>query len=237
MTSAIANIIRSRLTSLTWIERLGGLVVEAKKPDVRQGSDGQQVITGYLSYPVACETSDAACWNNGVYKHFEPDSAKAAIAFFTDTAGVSFQRVEGPNNAFLIFGFELRLLFWLNLTRLGTDITLGGCKASDLLAPYVIAQVFGQYTAAEVIAAIGDDKGGIFQAVDVRTVRELPKSPSIFAPFSFASFGDKRALFLYPYDYFGLTIGGTFVINKNCLPDFPAFTLSDEICIPETLET
>lgn len=234
MVNAIAEIIKSRLSNLTWIERLGGLVVEARRPETRTGENGQQIIVGYQTYPVACDTSAEACWNNGVYKHFEPDSGKAAIAFFTDQAGVSFVRNESPKLAFLVFGFELRLLFWLNLKRLGDGITGGGCNVSGLLAPYVCAQLFGHYPTTEIEAVFDDTpNAGVFNFVDVRSIRELPKTPAMFRPFSFADYGDNRALFLYPYDYFGVVISGQFVINKNCLPEFPAFEAVDEYCIEQ----
>ena len=218
MVSVIADVLKSKLAALEWIDRFGGLVSNATRPELIPGADGAQVVKGYQSYPVACETSNAACWNDGLYKHFEPDSKKAAIAFFVDNGGTSFKSVQGPKNAGLQFNFDLKFLCWMNTTLLGTSITGGGCNPSGRVAPYVTAQLYGYHTAVGLFA--GGIEESIYQAIEVTDIRELTKNPTMFEPFFFAKDGVNRGLFLNPYDYFGLNIKGTFIINKNCLPTF-----------------
>ena len=220
MISVIADVLKNKLDNLEWIERFGGLVSNATRPVLKQGADGVQVVTGYQTYPVACGVNLENCWENGRFKHFEPDSTKSAIAFFVDNGGVQLRENFGPKLAWLKFEFDLKFLMWLNNKRLGEAITAGNCLPAGRIAPYVVAQLFGTHTAVGVFG--GDIEEEIFGQIEVTGVRELRKNPGMFEPFSFASDGDKRGLFIEPYDYFGLQLTGSFVINKNCLPDFGA---------------
>ena len=185
MVSVIADVLKANLTNLEWMERFGGMVVPAVKPNFKQGADGVQVSTGNQVYPVACTVNMENCWENNQFRYFEPDSKKSAVAFFMDNGGCSLKAIEGPLNQYYKFTFDLKFLCWLN------------------------TGVFG-----------GGREDTIYQAIEVTSVRQLTKNPSMFEPFSFAREGIDRNFFIYPYDYFGLIIQGTFVINKNCLPDF-----------------
>lgn len=233
MIAGIAEILKYRLSNLPWIERFGGLVSQATRPVFVQGADGAQVITGYQTYPVACDVNDAACWENGVYKYFEPDAKKAAIAFFVDNGGVVLKGPEGAKNGGLRFSFDLKFLCWMNLKRLGDTITNGDCNASMRVVPYVMAQFWGQHNATGIFS--GGIEEDIFLSVDVTGIRQLQKTPAMFQPFTFATDGEKRGLFLYPYDYFGLQISGTFVVDINCLPALYAgdYEFASGPCIPQ----
>jgi hypothetical protein len=228
MISVIADVLKSKLSNLVWIERFGGLVSNAVRPEFIQGADGAQIVKGYQSYPVACNVNAANCWENGKFKHFEPDSSKSAIAFFMDNGGAYVKEVQAPKNASLKFSFDLKFVCWLNTARLGDGITGGGCNPSGRVAPYVVAQFFGEHS------AVGLFEGGVeedmFTNIEVSGIRQLIKNPSMFAPFSFVADGEKRGLFLYPYDYFGLNITGSFIVNKNCLPEFGEDWEADENC-------
>ncbi len=202
MVSAIATVLKSKLSNLLWVDRFGGLVVPATRAQIVTGADGVQVVTGYQTYPVACDVNAADCWEKGLYKHFEPDSKKQAIAYFLDDSGVSLRSSEGPKNAVLKFNFSLRLVFWMNVARLGQGFTGGGCNLSGRVAPYVMAQLWGNHTAfAKFDAGVEEE---IYREIEVSGMQQLPKTPAIFSPFTFATDGEKRGLFLYPYDYFGI---------------------------------
>jgi len=218
MVSVIADVLKASLTDFQWMERFGGLVVQATRPIFKQGADGVQVMTGSQVYPVACDVNMEDCWESGKFKHFEPDRKKAAIAFFVDNGGCTLKSIEGPKNAFCKFTFDLKFLCWMNTARLGTSITGGGCLPSGRIAPYVFANLQGNHTAVGKFGGAIEEL--IYQAIEVTSIRLLPKSPSMFEPFTFASEGISKNHFIYPYDFFGLNIQGTFVINKNCLPSF-----------------
>lgn len=232
MVSGIAEILKYKLSNLPWLERFGGLVSMATRPVFVQGADGAQIVTGYQTYPVACDVNETNCWENGLYKHFEPDSKKAAIAFFVDNGGVVLRGIEGVKGGGLKFAFDLKFLCWMNLKRLGDTITNGECNASMRVVPYVMAQLYGQHSAVGIFG--GGIEEDIFQAVEVTGIRQLQKTPAMFQPFTFATDGEKRGLFLYPYDYFGLQLTGTFIVDQNCLPALYAgdYDFTTGPCIP-----
>lgn len=229
MVSAIAQVLKSKLVNLPWIERFGGLVNVANVPKIITGADGVQVVAGYQFYPVACEVNEPNCSELELQKRFEPDSSKTAIAFFVDNAGIVFKQVEGPKLANLIFTFDLKFLCWMNLPRMGTDLTGGGCDVSGRLVPLVMKQFWGCHD------AFGKFEGGpqeeALRGIEVKGLSQYKKDASIFAPFSFATDGDKRGLFLYPYDYFGIRITGEFRVNVHCLEEI-FFTADGTYCLP-----
>jgi len=230
MTSVIADILKSKLVNLAWIERFGGMVSQATRPIIVKGPDNVDRVTGQQTYPVACGVNMENCWEGNKFKHFEPDSSKSAIAFFTDNGGVEPVELGGPKMAYMVCRLDIKFLMWLNTKRLGTDITAGGCLPSGRLVPFVMAQFYGEQS------PVGLFDGGVeetmFQGLEVTGIRELVKSPEMFAPFTFSR-PDNRGLFIFPYDYFGLSIRGTFAINRNCMPeDFGVdWTPSEATCI------
>lgn len=228
MNAAIANILKDKLTDLPWLERFGGMVTTVTRPVFASNTDGAQVVAGYQVYPVACDVNLADCWETGTYKMFEPDSNKSAIAFFVDNGGCVFRGIEGPKNSFIKLTFDLRFLMWLNIPRLGPELTTGDCNISGRIAPYVMAKLWGTHSAFGKFN--GNVEEEMYQAVEVTSLSQMPKSPAMFQPFTFATEGEKRGLFMYPYDYLGLRIGGTFTINHKCLPGL-RFVPESEYCI------
>lgn len=227
MIGVIANVLKTRLAALDWIERFGGLVTEAKRPRIVTGADGVQVVTGYDIFPVACDVNAANCWETGLYKYFMPDSTKSAIAFFTDLSGAQLERTEGAKERFLLMSFSVRFLLWGNTKRLGDDVTGGACNMSGRVAPYVIAQMWGKHNVSDAYAS-NTPEFDAYKNIEVLKIGQPVKSPSLFAPFTFAADGENRGLFLHPYDYFALNISGTFLLNKDCLPALYAGAFAPE---------
>jgi hypothetical protein len=230
MVHVIADVLKSKIAELEWIEKFGGMVDAAYKPVYAplEGTN-QQVKIGDLVYPVDCISNCEDCWHKGVYYYFIPESKKAAVAFFTDSGGAGLQQVDGPKQGWLRFRFEIRFLCWLNLERLGVE----GCGFSGTAVPYIISKFFGRHTVTGLFD--GGVLEDVFQGVEVTGIAQLPKDPRMFEPFSFAREGNDRGLFLYPYDYFGLTITGNFIVARHCLPALlEGWTPSAGGCLPGT---
>ena len=238
MVAAIADILKAQLSGLDWIERFGGLVIEAKKADTRKADNGDTVTVGWQSWPVACDVNAERCFEDAAkLKWFIPESSLAAVAYFADNGGTSFVGFDEftPKRGGLIYRFNLKFICWMNMKRLGDAITSGECWAADKLVPYVIAEFFG--TAADAATTVfGADtpKARAYRRIEVTSVTQVQKSPQIFAPFSFWNLPDKQAMFIWPYDYFALQIQGTFVLNRFCLPELyePPFVADANICLP-----
>jgi hypothetical protein len=220
MLHVIADILNEKLSSLAWIEARTGLTLAATKPQYApiEGTS-QQAKIGELVYPVSCETSFDECWQNGTYKYFVPDQTKGAIAFFVDGGGVTLKGTLGPKDGVLRFSFRLKFLLWMNLQRLGAE----GCNLSGRVGPYLASQFYGDQTSPSGLT-------DVYRSVRVETVQQLEKSPSMFQPFTFANL----PIFLYPYDYLGFILTGTFDIPRNCLPEFMGddFEFSTGVCFP-----
>ena len=99
--------------------------------------------------------------------------------------------------------------------------------------PYLIATLFGEHSAAAVFG-VDTVKAKAYRQVDVTSISQLQKSPNLFAPFTFATLPDKQAMFIWPYDYFALSIQGTFLVNRFCLADLyeAPFVPQTDICLP-----
>jgi hypothetical protein len=219
MVAVIASILKDKISALKFIDRLAGLAVQGVRPEFKKDAPGLSMIKIPADgvYPIACD-ADAECWENGQYKHLLPDASKGSVAFFTDNGGTQLASVEGPKQSRLKFSFDIRFLCWLNLPKLAQT----ECNFSGLIVPEVLAQFHGQHET-------GTDR---IQALEVTGLKQLIKLPSMFSPFTFAQEGANKGLFLYPYDYFGINIKGTFIIPKNCLdPLFPEdFEFEDAAC-------
>lgn len=242
MLAAIADILKYKLTDATdspaldWIERFGGMVTAAAKANTVQSADGAFVNAGYQYWPVACDVNAEQCFEDQAkFKWFVPDSSLSAVAFFTDGGGTRFLRFSEnvPQRGGMVYQFNLRLLCWLNMKRLGDAITSGECYVTDKVVPYVIAKFFEAHSAETVFGA-GTPKARAYRQIEVTRIDQMQKQPSIFNPFTFASLPDKQALFLWPYDYFGLQIQGEFTLHRLCLAELyePPFVADETICLP-----
>jgi hypothetical protein len=214
MLNIIAEVLRQKLVDIPWAERTAGLTLAAKRAMFSTTPGLFSTQTGVQTYPVAAEVNQEECWENGVFKLLEPDATKASIMFFVDNGGARQLSVDGPKGRFLRYSFNLRLLVWVNMSRLGTDLQGDRNVVSGRLAPYVIAAISGKHDIAGVYN--GGPEETAISGIEVREMSELQKDPVMFAPFDFR---DRTELFFWPYDYFGFTVSGEFMLNKNCLED------------------
>ncbi len=215
MIAVIAEVLRDKLSTLPWIERTGGLVLAATRPNLSTAPDMSTVVAGYQTYPVSATVNLQDCWESGAYKLLEPDSLKSAVAFFVDDSGVQSLGTEGPKGSAIRFKFSLKMLCWMNLARLGSMVTGGNVNAAGRAAAYVMAEMLGRHSATGLFG--GGVEEDAFLQIEVKDVDELKKSPAMFDPFDFAK---RSELFFYPYDYFGLLLRGEFIMPVRCLPDF-----------------
>ena len=213
MVAAIAQILKSQIGSLPWIERYAGLVIPAPKPNGPNRAD--------LIFPVACDAENVDCWNDEQLKYMTPDSGIASLAFFVDNGGAEFVGFSGPKDALHTYRFNLRFLFWADTRQL--DIQ--ACNASSKLVPYVNSRLLTRKAGGLNVAGLfgGGMEEETYFNVFVTKITQPKKEPSLFNPFTFAQTGVDRGIFLPPHDYFALNIQGTFDIPANCLPClFPA---------------
>lgn len=237
MVAAIAQILKSQIGSLPWIERYAGLVFAAAKPVKANSSaflgntDSRNQYRGGLVFPVACDAENVDCWNDDQLKYMTPDSGIASLAFFVDNGGTEFVEFIGPNWTLHRYRFNLRFLFWADARQLD----MAACGASGKLAPYITSRLLTRKAGG--LNTVGVFGGGMEEEtyfnVFVTKIVQPKKEPSLFNPFTFAQTGVDRGIFLPPYDYFALNIQGTFDIPANCLPELfaPGFEFVRGNCL------
>ena len=226
MLSVIAEVLRDKLSTISWIERTGGLTLVASRPIFTTAANMQSVVSGYENYPVSCTVNLQDCWESGAYKLLEPDGYKSGVAFFMDNGGVEHIGTEGPRNANIRYRFNLKLLCWLNMNRLGSDITADGCNVSGRVVVYFMDKMLGKHSAAGLFG--GGIEEDAFKWIEVTKVDELKKDIDLFSEFNFSK---RKDFFFWPYDYFGLRLTGEFVINTHCLPAFGEDWLPESGCL------
>lgn len=108
MITKIAELIKSEISSLVWIDKLGGVV----KPG-RVKVAGEDKI-----FPIYINDSADPC-NASVYLDFVPDSKKMSVVYFED------QGIEVVNSGctFTDCTASLKLICWANLVRINADYT------------------------------------------------------------------------------------------------------------------
>lgn len=108
MITKIAELIRTEISALAWIDRIGGIV----KP-------GRVKIAGEDKvFPIDFNNLADPC-NSSVYLDFVPDSSKMSIIYFED------QGIEVVNSGctFTDCTASLKIVCWANLVRINADYT------------------------------------------------------------------------------------------------------------------
>lgn len=195
MTIEIGDIIKGYLQSLSFIDKLAGVVKVLNKVDVDQNG---KTIT--KRFPVACNVDFSTCNTSDKYKDLIPDSSLGCIVFLEDL-GVRFIGNKGNKQGWKA---SYRLVGWVNNSKLGTD----NCSVTG----QIIASVINKFP-------IVPFNNGIYQSVVINVIGQDPKTGN--DPFSKYSFDESKTQYLmYPFDYFSLIIDVNFDIDKRCLTDF-----------------
>lgn len=206
MNTRVANILKARIANLAFIDRLAGLVkVMSGTVEVSESS------TKRIYIPIACDVTEADCMA-GRYQDLVPDASKRSVIYFEDMGGVQSLPDE---QGMMRFRANLRLVVWLNLSRMG----LTDCDYSAMAA-------------LAIIKAIKQTKKynneGDFVHFNVVAISEQEKSNAIFNKYSYEE--SITQYLLYPYDYFALNISVEFAVNPNCIenPEIPDIPLCDD---------
>lgn len=195
MNGAIADIILSKISSLSFIDKTAGVVRPLVKIDVMENEDGTGTVIRKI-FPVACNVTAAQCEEQELYTDLVPDSKYRSIIYFED-GGSTY---VGRNGETLNFVSKLRLVCWYNLQHFDT----AQCSIDGQLI-------------ASIIGALPHNffNDGDYQRL-LLTVASVPtKQSGIFSFYSYSE--ETNQYLLYPYDYFAIDFNVSFAINKNCI--------------------
>jgi hypothetical protein len=192
MNNKIASIFKGYLETLSWADKVAGLV---QTVSIRTADSTAK------SYPISCDVTADACIS-GAYQDLCPNSKKKSVLYFEDK-GVSMVARQGTR---LKFKSSMRLVGWVNLKLIQEaecDADTIGCGS---IGDYVI----------DVINLLPNSpiQTADFISIMVSDIAEAERDVSIFSKYTYSETGVQYLMF--PYGYFALDLSIDFTIP--CVP-------------------
>lgn len=194
MNAAIAEIIRSYVNALPFVDKIAGLV----KPISTSESSGEGKPPIKKTFPVACNTTHAECLS-GKLMELMPNSKYKSVIYFEDL-GVN---ITGSDQRYFDFTSTLKLVCWLNLQKLGkTD-----CSVSALAIGSIIKSL-----------PAPNFNSSPYTRIDISMIGQDIKTNAIFSKYTY----DEQAMqyLMYPFDYFAITLKTNFRLPYQCIQDW-----------------
>jgi hypothetical protein len=191
MNQAIADIIRSHIKDLDFVDKIAGMT-RALTFDIK-GPDNTPI---QKTFPVACCVTADDC-KQGAYNDLMPNSQYKTVIYFEDN-GISSNKTEGN---FKYYTSSVKLVCWINAAKILGDACSTGTACT--IAAHLIT---------EIIRALPEFPAhhNPFSFVFSEVVSQDITNPSIFSKYTY---DEKHTQYLmYPYDYFALDIKTDFAI-------------------------
>ncbi len=189
MNEKIANIIKTNIEGLAFVDKIAGLVRPMRFEIVNP--DGSKIIK---VLPVSCDITAEQC-TNGNYLDLVPDAKYMSIIYFEDNGTT----LMAKNDNWTYFNSRLTLVAWLNLKKINCECT---DSYNIILSMLAILPEF----------PIQSD---IIREIRIVAVSEVPKTPSIFGKYTYNEITSQYLV--YPYDYFALNISVDYRIKLDCI--------------------
>jgi hypothetical protein len=188
MNEKIANILKSRLEGLPFVDKLAGLVRPMRIEVISDGGRAPK------TFPVSSDLSFNDV-EKGKYKDLIPQSKYNSIIYFEDNGTSLAYRERGRVG----FVGRLNLVGWLNLDKINC------LKTGSTEAILSILSTFpeGHFSVDEL------------REIRITAVSEVVKSNAIFARYSYDEI--KTQYLLHPFDYFALAINVEYWVKLNCV--------------------
>ncbi len=218
MTTDIADILKSQINALPFIDKLAGLVKTVVISD--QNESGQKIKK---SFPIACNVSGDECVNNGAYKDLTPNNSYKSVLYFEEAGGTQLTGIERGK---MHFRSQVRLVGWLNLKKMG----LTDCQYSSTAVLQIIRELSAMIQPGNY--------GNKYIHLRVTGINEIEKSSAIFGRYTYDE--SINQYLVYPFDYFALNISVEFSVNPSCIEneEIPDIELCDDNgSTPETPST
>lgn len=194
MNEKIANILKSQIDELPFIDKIAGLVrpVKMQVP----GKDNAPILK---VFPVSTDITNEDCIS-GSYKDLIPNSKYKSIFYFEDNGCTLIAR----ERRWVSFNSRLTLVGWLNLSVL---MNCGNYTGST----EVILSILN----ALPENTISDD---IYREIRITALSEVVKSNAIFNRYTYDEVTTQYLL--YPFDFFALNMSIDFRVNLACVEQF-----------------
>jgi hypothetical protein len=192
MNASLAQLILSRIQAhgLPWLDKTAGLTraISFKSKGVPAKS---------YTWPIACDVSDPQGCDVSTQSELMPDERLTSLLFFE---GETFPQRIADRALGIRYNSRLRIVVWMNCSKLG-----GSCNCGDHAARDLIAAIESRVRYSE----------GPFIGVRHKIIGGAPSTgPAIFSKYTF---DEARSQYLhYPFDFFALDIETDFRILPGC---------------------
>lgn len=194
MNEKIANILKTRIEGLDFVDKIAGLT---KPITINVTGPENKLVPKVL--PISCDITADQCIK-GRYQDLIPQSKYASIIYFEDQGTTMVYKEK----RWVAFNSRLNLVCWMNLQKLAESSV---CTTS--------AQVLLSILNTLPEFPIGDD---IYREITIRSISEAIKSNAIFSKYTY---DEKTTQYLmYPFDYFMLNLSVDYKINLACVEQF-----------------
>ena len=194
MINDIGEIIISRINTLPFVDKIGGVVKILSYSNVDKDNN-----TVKQSFPVECKApiNLDAC-DTSRYLDLCPDDKKKSVIYLEDN-GVRIVQSEGFK---ISFRASFDLVCWLNLPLLGVE----NCSFSAAVITNIIKNLIGKGVPFQ---------SGIYQQVRIQPLFEQSKNVNPFSKYTYNL--ENQQLLMYPFDYFVLSIDIDFIVDARCI--------------------
>jgi len=184
--------IRSTITDLNFVERYGGIV--------------RPVLVDTDTVPVSRYANLATCFDSGSnLLDLVPDDRYKSVAYWEQRSNVDVVPGSAKDQYWRI-AVDLRLVVWLNLTKLGLT-SYSDTDKMELQALKAVRNLDGTHV----------DDGAYKFAIHSVLPRIVTRDPRVvFAPYTY---NEKEWAFNYPYSFFGVDFTFNLMLAAGCISD------------------
>ncbi len=215
MIRLVMESIKPYIEAVPWVDRYGGLAYPMTA--IMPGPDGQSIektfpFSDYVNAKDCHEESDR-------YFYLTPDDSKISIVYFEQAGDTTFSvlnRGIARLRGVLLGQQNFRLVAWVNLDRLGTELQ------SD--SSYLAAQLWKAVDGVRV-DRLHPDLHLPVTNLKWSITSQVQKSMAIFSNYSY---GDRHAFLMYPFDFFAFNVQCQFWVQKNCIESYEP---SEPVCV------
>lgn len=200
------DLLSSQFTTLSWVERYGGVVQTFVESFDEEGGEAIQ-----KKYPVSCSVNEADCATDQRYQDLCPDDTKKSVVYWEvlqalqNNGAASYGNVG--NNKQIVFVGSARLVVWLNTDLLGINECNTAAKAMRSIMPLLFRSI-----------QITDPTSPLYRCqIDFEMTGEVVRDINIFSKYSFS---EQSGITLHPYDYFAVDVNIRIVMPVYCAFDF-----------------
>jgi len=195
MNAIIANILKSKLSEIEFVDKKAGLVHTAEKPEPTDVEGAFMV----RKFPISNDVDYEECFNSGAFKDLIPNSKSKGILYFEDQGSVPIEGRTGSQN----YRSKLRLVCWINNRMIQGN-------NSEPIAHLLINQI-------RQSLEIGYFNENNISRIRVSSTNIVSNDLKLFSKYTYPS--ESLKYLMFPYEAFGIDLSVEFSIGQSCLPD------------------